>query len=407
MSFVVTSAESTARPAPPEGVLFVVLGAMAAFLPVAMDLYLPALPQMGRELQTEPGAVQLTLAAFFGGVACGQFLYGPASDRYGRRPLFFLGVSLYIAASIACAFSTSIEALIFWRFVQALGAASGMVITRAIVSDLFEAREAARFFSLLMLVQGLGPILAPLLGGWIVAHASWRVTFYVVAAFGAAVAVYAFLAVPETREEHARAHSKGESLVASCLAVLRNGPLMRIAIVGALGSASFFTYLSNAAQLLIDGYGVRPDHFGYYFGANALGTMIAAQVNRRILAKMHPNEVLDKSIYVVFGLGVILLVAANIAALGMWGVLVPLFCLLASFQFVMPNAMALAQGADRLRPGAVSAITGSMGFLAGAAVATISGALYDGTARPMAVVIVCATGIALALRATTPKRAPA
>ncbi len=371
---------------------------MTAFVPIAMDMYLPALPAIAQDFRADPGAAQLTLSAFFIGIALGQFLYGPASDKFGRRLPLFAGVGVFVAASIGCALAPSMEWLIVARFFQAIGASSGTVIARAIVFDRYDAREGARYLSQLMLIMGIAPILAPLLGGYFVVHGDWRAVFWFVAAFGLVIATAAFFRLTESRSAEARAFSAGESMLSACLKVLGNWPLMRVALVGAFGSASFFTYLSSAPVLLIEGFGIPADQFGYYFGVNAFGFIAAAQVNRALLARAAPEAILDRATIAVFVLALVMAAGALSGAFGMWGVLVPLFVLISAFPFVAPNAQAIAQGFDRARPGAVAAITGAVSFLAGAVLAGVSGAFYDGTARPMAIAIICTTGTALALR---------
>lgn len=392
----------TERPATPGWLLFLILGALSAFMPVAMDLYLPALPAIGVALGADPGVVQLTLSSFFIGVAAGQFLYGPASDRLGRRPPLFAGAALYVAASLGCALAPNIEMLIVLRLLQGLGASCGMVIARAIVFESFGVREGARYMSQLMLIMGIAPILAPLLGGWIVVHSDWRMVFYTVAGFAACFLGAAYLFLPETRSKARAQFARGETMLASCIAVARNGPLMRLAFIAALGGASFFTYLSNAPHLLIDIFHVPPEQFGYYFGANAFGFIGAAQLNRALLARMHPNRVLDFSIGIMFALSLVLLAGA-LSPLGKWGVLAPLFVLIGTFPFVNQNASAVAQGYDMQRTGAVSAVLGALAMIAGAAMGALSGLLHDGTARPMAITIACTAGAALLLRLTAPK----
>ncbi len=395
-----TTTAEPLRHEPPSLPLFLVMGATFAFMPVAMDMYLPAIPMIGRQLAAPPEVLQLTLSAFFIGVAIGQFVWGPASDKFGRRTPLFIGITLYVAASIGCALAPNIETLIALRFLQALGAASAMVITRAMVFDMFDVREGARFTSRLMLIMGIAPILAPILGGWVLEHGGWRTIFYIVATFGLFALTAAYFQLPETRSDAARERSRGESLLQACMAVFRNGPLMRVTFVGALAGASFFTYLSNAPQLLIDGYGIPAEHFGYYFGVNAGVFIFGSQVNRFFLSRLHPGEVLDRSIIFAFCFSLVLLAGAFSGLFGMYGVLVPLFLVIGTFPFVMPNAGAAAQGEDLHRPGAVAAVSGAATFLTGAVLSAVSGLFVDGTARPVAVVIACGTGIALLLRWT-------
>ncbi|MET0181526.1 MAG: multidrug effflux MFS transporter [Caulobacterales bacterium] len=398
------AADPEHRPAAPTALMFVLLGSMFAFLPVGMDFYLPAVPEIGRALKADPGTMQLTLAAYFVGIAGGQFIWGPASDRFGRRTPLFVGIAVFIAATIGCSLSPNVETLILMRFIQAIGVSASMVIVRAIVFDMFGVREGARFTSHLMLIMGVAPILAPIVGGWIVVHSDWRVVFYAVAALSFAISLTAYFRLPETRSAAAALTSRGESVFASLKAVITNKRLIRTSIVGALGSASFYTYISNAPALLMNGYGIAPEHFGFFFGFNAIGGIAASQINRAILVRMHPEDVLDRSVIVTFCLGVLLALFAFTGWFGMWGVLTPLFFVIASFPFVFPNAAAIAQGEDMQRPGVVATVTGALGHILGAACAAITGAFVDGTARPLAVTVVVATGLALILRWTSQRR---
>ncbi|MFC3077907.1 multidrug effflux MFS transporter [Phenylobacterium terrae] len=386
------------KPAPTPWGLVVMLGAMTAFAPMAIDMYLPSLPAIAQGLSASAGQAQATVAAFFAGMAIGQFIYGPASDRYGRRAPLLVGVVVYTAASVACALATSPEMLIAARFVQALGGCAGGVVARAIIRDKFDHTETARMLSLMMLIMGLAPILAPLLGGVILTIAGWRANFWVLAAFGVAVGAAVLLRLKESRSEATAAQARSESPLQAYAALFRQKRLIGYLLAGALNGATLFTYISASPGLLIGTYGISPQNFGWVFGLNAFGIIGANQVNRHLLRRRTPDQVLATASLVSAGLAALLALVAVTGWGGQWGVLGLLFILLASYGFMQGNTTAGALSVDPLRAGSVSALTGAASFAAGAVAASISAALHDATARPMALIMLVAiAGSAIAL----------
>ncbi|MDP1962231.1 MAG: multidrug effflux MFS transporter, partial [Reyranella sp.] len=259
------SPDIKAPPVTPWG-LVILLGALTAFAPMSIDMYLPALPAIGKALGGTPEATQGTLAVFLAGMAIGQFLYGPASDRYGRRAPILVGVAVYVAASIWCALTQSMEGLIFARFVQALGGCAGAVVARAVVRDQFDHTETARVLSLLTLVMGVAPIVAPLLGGWVMVIAGWRGIFWTLALFGCLVGLAVFLRLRESRSEETAAQARSETPLKAYGQLLRNRRLIGYALAGALNGAVLFTYISSSPALVIETYGFSPQAFGWVFG---------------------------------------------------------------------------------------------------------------------------------------------
>lgn len=397
------------RPAPTPWGLVVMLGAMTAFAPMAIDMYLPSLPAIAEGLSATGGQAQATVAAFFAGMAIGQFLYGPASDRWGRRGPLLVGVVVFTIASVACALATSPEMLIGARFVQALGGCAGGVVARAIIRDQFDHTETARMLSLMMLIMGVAPILAPLLGGLILTLAGWRANFWVLAGFGVAVGAAVLLRLKETRSEATAAQARSENPLQAYAALFRQRRLLGYLLAGALNGATLFTYISASPGLLIGTYGISPQNFGWVFGLNAVGIIGSNQVNRFLLRRRTPDEVLAVASLVSVGLGVLLAIVAVTGAGGMLGVLVLLFALLASYGFMQGNTTAGALSVDPLRAGSVSALSGAASFGAGAVAASISAALHDGSARPMALIMLVAmAGSAAALHGLAlPRKATA
>ena len=368
----------------------ILLGSLTAFAAMSIDMYLPSLPSIGKTFHTSTGAAQGTLASFFIGLAVGQFFYGPASDRWGRRwPLFF-GVAVYVAASAACALAPSLEALIAARFLQALGGCAGPVIARAVVRDRFGHRQSARILSQLMLVMGLAPILAPIAGGALLSLGGWRVIFWILAAFGAVVGVWMFFALAETRSAATAAQARDESPLRAYLSLIRNRALVGYGLAGAFNSAALFAYITASPALLIGVYHIPAAAFGWVFGINAVGLIAMSQVNAHLLRRHMPQTIVMASRPLAIGCAAVLALAAFTGWGGMWGVLIPLFFVVASFGLVGANTQATALNIDPIRAGSISALLGGIGFGAGALVAGLTGALQDGTARPMAAVILAA-----------------
>jgi DHA1 family bicyclomycin/chloramphenicol resistance-like MFS transporter len=375
--------------------------------PLSMDMYLPAVPAMGRELASSTANVQLTIAIFILGMGAGQLLFGPLSDRYGRRWPAIAGVCLFLLACVGCAWSASVGWLIAFRLLQGLGVCAGQVVAFAILADLHGPRELARLSSLLAIVSSVAPMLAPLLGGFILVTWNWQAIFWTLAAYGAVVLIAAIALIPETRSPAARAKSLGESPLGSYLAVLRNWPLMRFGLICAFGTSAFATYLANAPGLFIEDFGIPAQQFGWYFAVNVIGLTIASQLNRTLLKTHSPAWMLKRACAAVVLSAAALSVAGMVFSRGRghWPVIIALFFVVSCFPAIMANAMALAQGEDRPRAGAVAAMVGACCSLIGATAAIISSSLNNGTPLPMALTILVCSGIALLMQRAVPATA--
>jgi DHA1 family bicyclomycin/chloramphenicol resistance-like MFS transporter len=385
--------------------LVVLLGALTAMGPLAIDMYLPSLPSIGADLHASSGETQGTVAAFLTGMALGQFFYGPASDRLGRRSPILLGIVIYTLASIGCALASTAPLLIGGRFVQAFGACAGAVVARAIVRDRFSHVETARMLSLLMLIMGLAPILAPLLGGALLTFGGWRLNFWFMAGFGVLLGLVAMLRLKESRSEETAAHARSEHPFRAYLALAREPRLVGYALAGALNGACLFTYVSASPELVIQTYHVPAQAFGWVFGANAVGIIGANQVNRHLLRRTTTDRVLAVASLASLGFAALLALAALTGFGERWTILPLLFCVLASYGFMQGNTMAGALNVDPRRAGSISALMGALSFGAGALASSFAGALHDGTPRPMALIMVTAlAGSALALHGLALRR---
>jgi len=358
------------------------LGALTAFAPMSIDMYLPAFGALQRELHATPDAVQRTLVVFFAGLALGQVVWGPVSDRYGRKPPLLLGIGIYAVASVGCALSQSIDALLGWRGLQALGGCAGIVIARSMVRDTYPPVDAARAFSRLTLVLGAAPILAPLAGAALVQSAGWRVIFAALAAFGVACWLAA-LALPESLPPAARSQAVQRPLhraLRTYAELLRDRRFIGFALSGALGQAAMFAYIAGAPFVFMQVFGFAPQQFGVLFGLNAVGLIAASQLNHALLARLSSAVLLSRALRALALCAAVLLALALWPAAGWPGVALPLFFALSSLGFSFPNATALALAHQSGRVGSAAALTGSLQF----ALAAASGWLVSLSARPSA-----------------------
>ena len=379
--------------------LVLILGALTAFAPLSIDMYLPSFPTLETDLRASSAAVQFSLAAFFIGLALGQAFYGPLADRFGRKRPLYAGLVLYVAASIGCALATNIETLIAFRFVQAVGGCAGIVIARAMVRDLFDHQASAKVFSLLVLVLGVAPILAPVAGGYMLKFFGWRVIFVFLTLFGIGCLIASVFGLQETLPESAR--NIHASPIRNALHVygqlLADRRFNGYALAGGVAQAGLFAYISNSPFVFIKLYGVSEQAYSLLFGLNAFGLIVASQINHRLLARWKPDEILSRVVVVLSGFGLILLLMALTGWGGMWGLWPPLFAFVTCLGFSFPNMIAGAMAHQADRAGSASALMGTLQFGAATLAGSLVGAFHNHSAVPMAAVIAFGAVAALAL----------
>ncbi len=386
--------KSSHNPKKPRRVQLVfILGALTAFGPFSIDMYLPALPSLSRDFGTGAAQTQLTLSACLLGLALGQVIAGPISDALGRRRPLLVGLAAYALASLLCVVAPSVYALVALRFIQGFAGAAGIVIARAIVRDLHSGVAAARFFSLLMLVNGLAPILAPIFGGLLLRYTSWRGIFIVLAIIGALLLLATATGLGETLPPDRRQSGGVRATITTFRQLLADRSYMGYALSCGLAFAAMFAYISGSPFVLQDIYGISPQLFSVIFGMNALGLVIAGQVNGRLVGRVAPARLLVVGLIANATGGMALLSVVTIGgmgamgAVGLVGILPSLFVVVASLGFVLPNATALALQDHPHIAGSASALLGVLQFSIGAAAAPLVGAFGARTALPMSVVI--------------------
>ncbi|SFI66195.1 Bcr/CflA family multidrug efflux MFS transporter [Planctomicrobium piriforme] len=368
------------------------LGLLDAFGPLGIDMYLPAFPQIEQDLQAHGGAMQLTLSLFLAGLAIGQLICGPISDRVGRRGPLLYGSVAFAAASLLCAFSTSIEALIAARFLMGLAGSTGMVVARAVVRDSFEEAESARVYSLLMLVIGIAPIISPTFGNWLMQFGSWPVIFWALAAFGCVCGIAVALDLPETLPVERRSQTSLLTIGRHYVEMLVDFRFMGYALPVSFALGQIFAYVASAPSLFMEIYGLSPNAFTLTFASNAIGLIGAAQVNRWLTRQLDTHVILRGALLVNVASSLLLPFLASTGLGGFPVFLGTLFVCLTSLGFIFPNATAAVMAPFPNQAGAASALLGMLQFAVGAGTGAVVGIFADGTPLPMAwTMAACAT----------------
>lgn len=368
--------------------LLLLLGALSAFGPLAIDFYLPSFPALAHAFSTDVEHVQQSLAAYFIGLAIGQLAYGPLADRFGRRKPLLIGIVLFSLASLACALAPSLEWLIAARFVQALGGCAGMVVSRAVVRDLCDPINSAKVFSQLMLVMGLAPILAPLAGGLLLSTLGWPSIFICLTLFGVICLLAVAKWLPETlAKDVPPAPLRGA--VREYKRLFSDLPFLGYALTGGCAIGGMFAYVTGSPFVFIELYGIPTEHYGWLFGTNALGFILVSQLNAWLVARHGPAYWVAKAVWLFLACGLALLLVALAKPQALWPLLIPLFGCMASLGVLLPNSSACAMAGQGRHAGSASALLGSLQFAIAASAAGLVVALHDGSAWPIAVVIFC------------------
>ncbi|HLO77360.1 MAG TPA: Bcr/CflA family multidrug efflux MFS transporter [Magnetospirillum sp.] len=368
------------------------LGAITALGPLSIDMYLPALPHLAADFAATPSAIQASLSACILGLALGQLMVGPVSDAVGRRRPLFVGLAAYALMSVLCAVAPTAPTLIAARFAQGLAGSAALVTATAVARDLYHGPAAARFFSTLMLVMGLAPILAPVLGAQVLRVVSWHGIFVVLA--GAGVALIAAMArlLPETLPPESRRPSGWRSAMAAFAGVLSDRVFLGNAAVAGLSFAAMFAYIAGSPFVLQNIHGISAQDFALVFGVNALGLIGLSQINGRLVHRFGPQRLMAVGLWALAA-GALFLQAVVALGGGLAPVLAGLFVVVATQGLIAPNASALALTNHGRTAGSASALLGTLRFVGGALAAPLVGLAGESTALPMAAVIaVCALG---------------
>ncbi|MDH4554294.1 Bcr/CflA family multidrug efflux MFS transporter [Pseudomonas sp. BN417] len=386
------------QPLPAGRGLIVLLAALVAFAPLSIDMYLPSLPTLARDLAASEAQVQHSISVFLVGLCLGMLFYGPLSDRFGRRPLLLGGIALYVAASLGCSLATSADQLLLWRGLQALGGAAASVLARAMVRDLFPLQQSARVLSLMHLVTMLATLVAPLLGSWLMQLAGWRAIFVGLLGFATLCGLAVWLRVPETHRGEARGHSLG-SAFAAYLAILRNPRAVGLMLCMELSFAGMFAYITGSPFVFIEHFGFSPNQYALLFSSNIAGVIVATSLNARLVGRLGPETLLRRGSAVSALAGLWLLVAASQPAPGWMGIAVGLLLYVSVTGMLGANAIASLMALFPQRAGAAAALAVAGQFGLGALASALVGAMHDGSPLPMCLIVaLCGAGSFAALR---------
>ena len=386
--------------------LVIILGSLAALGAAAIDMYLPGLPVIERDLTAAPGQATLTLSAFFVGLAIGQLFYGPTSDAWGRRRIMACGVMLYCVASLACMFAATIEQLVAARCLQALGAASGTVIARAMVRDMFEGDLAARAQSFINLAFSITPLLAPTIGGYVLIWFGWRAIFLVLSLFGLACLVALVLRVPETLADERRTPLSPRGLVRSYRRILSERQTVSCMLTSSFAFACMFVFFALSPFVYTGYFGVPNQHYGLLFAVNVVGIMIGNAINARLVTRFGTIAMLRAGSLVSAAGGLLLLVTTSFELGGLVGVVLPMTLVVGSLGIIGANAIAGAMAPVPTLAATAASLLGFVQMMIGAAMGMVAGLMDDGTPLPLGQ-LVCALsliGLAFAFTSRQPAR---
>jgi DHA1 family bicyclomycin/chloramphenicol resistance-like MFS transporter len=379
-----SQSHNVANPINPLRLTFI-LAALTAFAPLSTDMYLASFSSLATTFAVDEGRVQLSLSVFFFGLSIGQLIYGPLIDRFGRKPPLIAGLTVFTLASAAIVVVPNVEGFIGLRLFQALGGCAGMVASRAIIADLFDERETARFLSQMMLVQGLAPIVAPLLGGYILAVAPWQAIFAFLTIFGIGCLLATSRGLPETLPPERR-HALGVGGIARAFGeVLSDRGFILPALAGALAFASLFAFITGSPFVYMQLHGVSQQHYGWLFGLNAFGMILASQLNRLLLRWFKPATVMGGGLAFNVVMGVLLVTFAGGAPLPL--LVAMLWLCLATGPLIGANSMAIAMSRAGRHRGTASSVMGVMQFAVASLASAAVGVLHDGTVYPMVGII--------------------
>ena len=372
--------------------LILTLGLLTAIGPFSIDMYLPSFPDIAKSLNTSIAQVMLSLSSFFIGISVGQLIYGPLLERYGRKRPLYVGLSIYLVASVGCALAGSVNYLIVMRLLQALGGCVGMVAARAMVRDLFAVEENAKIFSSLMLVIAVSPIIAPTLGGYITAAWGWRWVFGALIIINLIILAAVHFMLPESKAPNPQYSLKARSIFQNFAEIFKHSQFFTYAFTGAIAASGLYAYISGSPNVFMEIFQVSEKQYGWIFATIAVGIISASQFNNLALRKYSSEQILKVTLPLQSIIGLTLAVLAALDMNGLFLTIFLIFLFLACQGFIFPNASALSMAPFGHSAGSASALMGAIQMFIGSAASALVSVLHFQSTLPMAgVMALCAT----------------
>jgi len=372
--------------------LILTLGLLTAIGPFSIDMYLPSFPDIAKSLNTSIAQVMLSLSSFFIGISVGQLIYGPLLERYGRKRPLYVGLSIYLVASVGCALAGSVNYLIVMRLLQALGGCVGMVAARAMVRDLFAVEENAKIFSSLMLVIAVSPIIAPTLGGYITAAWGWRWVFGALIIINLIILAAVHFMLPESKAPNPHYSLKARSIFQNFAEIFKHSQFFTYAFTGAIAASGLYAYISGSPNVFMEIFQVSEKQYGWIFATIAVGIISASQFNNLALRKYSSEQILKVTLPLQSIIGLTLAVLAALDMNGLFLTIFLIFLFLACQGFIFPNASALSMAPFGHSAGSASALMGAIQMFIGSAASALVSVLHFQSTLPMAgVMALCAT----------------
>ncbi len=387
--------------------LILILGTLTALGPFSIDMYLPGFPAIAKDLRTTVAEVSLSLSSFFIGISAGQLLYGPLLDRFGRKKPLYIGLVLYLLSSVACAFATTMEALIILRFVQAIGSCAAAVASVAMVRDLFPVKDSAKVFSLLMLVVGVSPMVAPTVGGYVTAGFGWQTVFLILAGMAAIIIAAVYFGLPESSQPDKNYSLKPKPILTNFYNVIRVPQFYTYAFTGAVSFSGLLAYVSGSPLLFMEIFKVSEKQYGWIFAFLSVGLIGASQVNSILLKKYRSEQIIFTALICQAIIALLLVTGTSFGWLGLFETIGFIFIFLCCLGFTFPNSSALSMSPFSKNAGSASALMGAAQMGLGALATVLLSLFQTQSAVPMAGIMAGSTLLALLILVTGRKAIPA